>query len=292
MKIFVHVHIYYANMWNELKEYLKNITVPYDMVVTFVDKHPEIEDDILFFKSDAKIMYVENKGWDVGPFISALQSINLNNYDYVIKIHTKRDLPGLFSEEDIPFYYPVRKHLKYKSEWRHELLSFLQDEITFEKCLSAFESDKQLGMTANFKIITDKSEKDKKVYNEAKNLLIKIGYPQEDFKFVAGTMFMVRAKLLTPVLTIKDFIGDFTETKRKDIAVSAHVLERFLGGLVCLQGYEIKDVFTEKQKFGFPFREIAVGIFRFVFQYRVTQSGYKTIKIFKIPIFRKKVISE
>lgn len=289
MKLFVHVHIYYPNLWNEIKEHLANITIPYDMIVTFVENHPEIEKDILTFKNDTKIMHVPNKGWDIGPFLIALQNISLNDYDYVIKLHTKRDLPGLFSQNDIPCCCFVKNHLKYKNEWRQELLAFLQNKITFNNCLAAFEKNEKLGMTANFKIIIDQKERDKKVYNEAKELLSRMGYANEDFNFVAGTMFMVRAKLLLPLLNIQKYIGEFAETKRQDISVTAHVLERVLGGLVCLQGYTIEDVFTKKQNFGFPWREIFVSIFRFFFQYRITNSGYKTIKIFKIPIYRKKI---
>ena len=289
MKIFVHVHIYYANLWAELKNALKNISVPYDLTVSFVADHPEVEADILKFKSDAKIMHVENKGWDIGPFIRALQSIDLNDYDYVIKLHTKRDLPGLFSANDFPFYCLVRDRLKYRSEWREELLKFISSRENFEKCLTAFESDSLLGMTSYFKLICNGDEGDVGAYNEAQQLMTKIGFGNIPFKFVAGTMFMARAKLLLPFQKIDEHIEVFTETRREDISVSAHVLERALGGIICLQGGKIADVFTENQTFGFPWREMFIDILRFFFQQRITNSGYKLIKVLKLPIYRKKV---
>lgn len=289
MKIFVHTHIFYANLWQELKEHLQNITVPYDLTVTFVEEHPETKADILKFKPDAKIMLVDNKGWDIGPFILALQSIDLNDYDYVIKLHTKRDLPGLATKNDIPFYCLVNDRLKFRSEWRRELLKFLSSKEIFNKCLNAFEKDPLLGMTAYFKLICNGGEGDIGAYNAAQQLMTKIGFGNIPFKFVAGTMFMARAKLLIPFQNIDKHIEVFTQTRREDISVSAHVLERALGGVICLQGGRIADVFTEKQKYGFPWREIFIDILRFFFQKRITNSGHNLIKVFKIPVYRKKV---
>ena len=290
MKIFVHVHIYYANLWAELKNALKNITVPYDLTISFVADHPEVEADILKFKSDAKIMHVENKGWDIGPFIRALQSIDLNDYDYVIKLHTKRDLPGLFSANDFPFYCRLLKgRLKYRNEWRRDLLRFLSSKKNFQKCLDAFENDSQLGMTSYFELICNGGEGDNVAYEQAQELLSRMGFSKKDFTFVAGTMFMTREKLLIPFCKVPESIDIFTETRREDISGSAHILERALGGLVCLQDGKIADAFTENQTFGFPWREIFIDTLRFIFQIRVTNSGYKLIKIFKIPVYRKKV---
>ena len=102
-------------------------------------------------------------------------------------------------------------------------------------------------------------------------------------------MFMARAKLLLPFQKIDEHIEVFTETRREDISVSAHVLERALGGIICLQGGKIADVFTENQTFGFPWREMFIDILRFFFQLRITNSGYKLIKVLKIPVYRKKV---
>ena len=289
MKIFAHVHIYYANLWQELKEHLQNITVPYDLTVTFVAEHPEIETDIKNFKPDAKIMHVANKGWDIGPFILALQSVNLDDYDYVIKLHTKRDLPGLMTENDFPFHCLVRNRLKFRSEWREELLKFLSSKENFNKCLNAFEEDSALGMTSYFKLICDGGEGDTGAYNAAQSLMLKLGLGCLPFKFVAGTMFMARAKWLKVFQHIDEHIEVFTETRREDISVSAHVLERALGGVICLQGGKIADVFTENQKFGFPWRELCIDILRFFYQKRITNSGYKLIKVLKLPIYRKKV---
>ena len=91
--ILVHCHIYYPEMWDELKVCIKNITpFPYDMFVTMVEEHSEIISDIKTTFSNAKIEIVENRGYDVGPFVHMINNVDLDQSSYVVKIHTKRDL--------------------------------------------------------------------------------------------------------------------------------------------------------------------------------------------------------
>ena len=92
--ILVHVHIYYEFLWPELKSCLKNIDgYTHQIVVTLVKENPKLQEDILSSFPNAKIEIVENLGFDLGPFIHVLNEVNLDDYSYVIKLHTKRDIP-------------------------------------------------------------------------------------------------------------------------------------------------------------------------------------------------------
>lgn len=42
---------------------------------------------------NADFYVVPNLGFDLGPFVYALDKVNLSDYSYVIKLHTKRDIP-------------------------------------------------------------------------------------------------------------------------------------------------------------------------------------------------------
>ena len=77
MKVLVHVHIYYTWMWDELKECVHNISLPYDLFVTMVDNNEELKQKILNFNSQAQIHIVEHRGYDVWPFIDVLNHVNL-----------------------------------------------------------------------------------------------------------------------------------------------------------------------------------------------------------------------
>lgn len=92
--ILVHVHIYYPEMWYELRQCIQNI-VPhsFDLYVTMVEEHQDIITDIKDSFPSAKIKVVENRGYDIYPFIKILNNLDMDDYSYVIHLHTKRDMP-------------------------------------------------------------------------------------------------------------------------------------------------------------------------------------------------------
>ncbi len=107
--IFVHCHIYYPELWPELKTCIQNIhPYPFELFVTMVENHQRIINDILSSFPNAHIEIVENRGYDIGPFVYTLNKIVLDNYSYIIKLHTKRNIdvnmppfrnmPALFGE--------------------------------------------------------------------------------------------------------------------------------------------------------------------------------------------------
>ena len=86
----VHLHVYYAEQLSKILNHLKSLEdVDYDLFVTIVQKNEHLEAQIKQFNKAAQIYIVSNKGYDVGPFIDFLHKINLDNYDYILKIHTK-----------------------------------------------------------------------------------------------------------------------------------------------------------------------------------------------------------
>ena len=228
------VHVYYPEMWDELKSYLSNITLPYDLHVTIVEKNKYLQDDIIKFKKDAHVEVVENRGYDVGPFIQIINKINLNDYEYVIKLHTKRDWPiGTMMQG-----YDMSG-----GKWRKYALSFLEKD-NFKKCLQAFEQNKRLGMVSNFHLIMNKERYDFDAMKKAKKML-KIEDLNGYERFVGGTMFMCRANCLKLLQRLNLKIGDFTKPDEKHSSSLAHVIERYIGISVCAQEYAIEDIYTD-----------------------------------------------
>lgn len=113
VKILVYVHIYYHDMWEELENYIKNLKkityVSFDMIVTVVKDDPKLFDAIKKFKADTRIIKVLNKGYDLGPFIEILNKIDINVYDYLIKLHTKRN---------ISYYFELNHFVLTGNRWR------------------------------------------------------------------------------------------------------------------------------------------------------------------------------
>lgn len=112
--ILIHCHIYYPKLWKEFKECILNISAlyRYKLFVTMVEKNSDIEDDIMKNFPNNKIEIVDNRGYDIGPFIHVLNQVNLDEYSYIIKLHTKRNVES--KKEAI--------RQMYGSIWRENLL--------------------------------------------------------------------------------------------------------------------------------------------------------------------------
>ena len=274
-KILTHVHVYYARMWPEIETRLRNITEPYDLFVTMPPENEPLRADVLRFKPDAVVTVVENRGFDVAPFIDVLNRVDLNKYDYVIKLHTKRDMPYGFSLEGYDMSYG--KHRSY-------LMNFINSADNFKKCLDAFDRDKKLGMIGDFRIICKKDRKGKDVVKKGRELLVKAGFTDMEPPFILGTMFFARAELFNAVYKLNLTFDDFTESVRgKDIL--PYGLEAFFGFMVAAQGYAIKDPLHGKTY------QIAARIGsivgRFLYRKKIGYDGKTVVKICKIPVFVK-----
>ncbi len=231
--ILVHVHIYYIYLWEELKHCLDNISIPYDLYVTMVEDNKQLKQGILEYNNQAIIEVVENRGFDIGPFIHVLNKVDLDKYEYVVKLHTKRDYPKsicILNNFDIS-----------GDKWRKYLLSFCLTQENWEKTMGLFNQDSNVGMIADahliFKLKYDREHSTKKrAYKILEDMCLEI----KKETFIMGSMFIIRAKLLKP-LQKKFNLSDFTVPDRKNINTLAHDMERVFGLLVSSQGMKIRD---------------------------------------------------
>lgn len=277
--ILVHCHIFYPELWPELKKHLLNIC-PYefDLFVTMVENHSEIASDILETFSKPHIEIVENKGYDVAPFIHVLQSVHLDDYSLVVKIHTKRDMPigSLIGTIDVG-----------GNRWRKYALSFLKTSKTFDKCVKAFEHKQALGMVSNARLILTKDTNPLSA-SRATSLMKRFKIAKA-FRntFVAGTMFVVRASIMKPLQDFDVNISDDPDDTHQEMGMT-HAMERLFGAMVWAQGYEIDDVFSVFPMTGW-FWDCLRKISMFLFREKVDKDGRYTIRIFRIPVFRRTI---
>ena len=104
-KVLVHLHLFYHEQLPYFLDKLKNINnCDWDLIVTVCEHIDESEKMILNFKSDAEIRLVENNGYDILPFLNVIKSVNLDDYDFVLKLHTKRGRNTIMNLNGIPFY--------------------------------------------------------------------------------------------------------------------------------------------------------------------------------------------
>ena len=274
--ILVCVHLFYPEMWPELKKCVLNVAnYPFELYVTMVKHDLDAEDDILQTFPKAHIQIVENRGYDLGPFMEVLNQVNIEKYSYVVKLHTKRDVRlgtyfGAFNVSG--------------SKWRQYLLNFCATKENFEKTIQAFEQNPRLGMAADFRFLSIKKKTDIVGHRQALALLQKLNLETKSSVFVGGTMFICRAKLLKPLQKLGLKISDFeTSSAHVHGGQLAHALERLLGYVVTAQGFVIQDV---RPKFQVELLKILCQIKKTIFHKRKNRQGYFVYKILRIPVLK------
>ena len=245
------------------------------MLVTFVEEHRDIIEDIQKDFPDAQIMVLPNRGYDIGPFVHVINQVNLDEYSYVVKLHTKRNM------KDGSWLYHVDVS---GAKWRNYLLDFCQTQENVHKCLMAFAQNEHLGMVANYRLMTVDNHYDKEATQKAKQLLLNLGLPVGQYGFVMGTMFMCRAQLLKPLKALNLKIDDFEEPQvDTQYSTLAHVIERLLGFLIYAQGYTIEDVITDHIR-KHKFMDFLAQIKMFIYRRKIDKRGNVSVKICKIPL--------
>lgn len=271
-------------MWPDIKHYLQNIgDYPYDLYVTMVQENKELAADIKSFHPQAKIWVVENRGYDVGPFVYFLHQIDLQQYDLILKIHSKTPLGRGLAH--LGNYFLNRR------KWTYFLFQgLLGSHNLFCRNIEEFKSDKKLGLVGTKYCLTSKKRNFKYVANQLPDAVQKLGYKMpEKPVYIAGTMFMMRSSLLQ---IIKDnfYLEDFEPTngKIKD-GTLAHVVERLFGIITSAQGYKIKGFDKNRH---FEMFHILSWLRYQVYCKKITKNGYLLIKICKIPVWHKKIKGE
>ncbi len=283
MKICVHLHVFYMEMLDELLRYVSNFSTnenwEYDLYVTMCGEHPESEQKIYGFKDNAHIIKVANRGYDVAPFLQVIKNINLDDYDYIVKLHSKRDLTQ-------PAYLP---NCKFKgSEWRDKLLEFIATPENLALSLQQFEENTNVGMVCAPELIITAAKDDVRAEEKAEKIMRGMGLTIKNRHFVAGTMFMARAKLFKHWQNLPYNAADFEEFDPKHKGGSlAHALERVLGYMIGAQGYRIAPYYP--CGFGVKLKFIAYRIGNFLYYRRVNSKGKLHIKICKIPVYSKQL---
>jgi len=274
----VHLHLYYLDQLDEILLKLKNLScVNYDLFVTMTQEDALAVSKIKAFNPEAKIVVLENRGYDIGPFIEFLHNINLQDYQYVLKLHSK----GKKSQN-----YTHLNNMRFdNSLWGKVLWDALL--ASPQRVQNDFDllQKPQVGMLSSKYCINKEERNYKKLLPEINQTLEKIGLQKTtQAEFVAGSMFYVKSELLKPLLKLQ--FNDFSATDGKvKEGTLAHVLERVIGVAVKEQGYEICGV----NDWYPPYLCLKTALKRFIYQRKITGNNKLLIKVLKMPVYSKKL---
>lgn len=234
IKLLVHVHLFYTEQTDYILEKLSNINgCEWDLFVTYCNSDTIDIEKIKSFKPNAAFIKVANRGYDVWPFIQVLRKVELNNYDYIIKLHTKNKYNEWHLVDGIPY-------INY--QWRDILFdTLLLTKKDFIENFNTLINNPKLGMLACKKLSLpcDYGTNDNDIVAMSK-LIKSLNLTCNYNKFVAGTMFVVKSSLMQILRDTKISENNFSDCSQTMASYTlAHQLERLFGKIVNSQGYDI-----------------------------------------------------
>lgn len=230
-RILVVLHLFYPDSWGEIEEYLRNLRVyKWDLLVTYpfeLEDKLELE-RVKAFKSDVRFAKFPNKGYDIGPFIQALKTVELNDYDIVFKLQSKGVKRKLIYIYEQAFF---------GRDWFVNLFEGVLGAKVIHSVIDALLNENQTGaICAKNLIVHDPLYKEHLVKKglEERNLSFINSY-----FFIAGTCFGIKSHLLKPYQRMNYSSDEFDMIPRSRGMSLAHLLERHFAINIIENGFSI-----------------------------------------------------
>ncbi len=230
-KLAVIVHIYQEKDWSYIQGRLKILEgINHDLYVTVTEKDRKILNTILRQSPNSVAQIVPNRGRDILPFLHVAQRIRNLNYQYILKLDTKRFAGGGDDQEQfeeiIDKLLPSKDHVTVimaKLGQGGSLIGPAGHYVSLNK----YMGDNSSQITEYLeRLIGTKATKD-------------ILDNQEKYAFFAGAMFWARFDAIAPLLDLLFTPEDFEAERGQVDGTLAHSLERMLTLLPISQGREI-----------------------------------------------------
>jgi lipopolysaccharide biosynthesis protein len=225
------VHAYYPDVAFQLFNKIENTKEGFDIYITCPFDAPDyFYQDVFLRFPHAKILHVENKGRDVLPWLKLNRVVNMERYNAICKLHTKKSLHSTASGE-----YGLNTAI-YGLIKDDTTISKNIDVVTTKKCMLASsnamavisENEETEGFTIFVKRLLHIT---KKLHvNNLRNMRKMVpGISFSGLKFVAGTMFWYHPDAVKNLLelNIKDSI--FEEEPIAPDGNIPHAIERLFG---------------------------------------------------------------
>lgn len=234
-RLLVILHVYYHDQIDYFIDKMKNINgVEWDLTVTYSQENEVTKKKLLNFKKDIAFMNVGNSGYDVWPFIQVIQKIEVEKYDYILKLHTKNTscMAGKLNGMQLKGH-----------RWRDMLInSLLRSPEQFSRCLRLFGDDPKLGLICSYELYIGLSDIHKEDMESLNIEADRIGVEIKQRKFCAGTMFMIRSQCLKKIIKAHFTSGMWECCGSHSGGTLAHVYERILSMTVEDAGYYVRSL--------------------------------------------------
>lgn len=233
-RIAIHAHLYYPELAPEIFGSVRNIVSVVGarnvrVYATYPEGNAPLQALIRDGLPGADMLPVPNKGYDIGPFFEVLKRIDFSWADFIVKIHTKRDVSGW-----------VNFRLFRGGAWRAALLGFCRTPTAFRKVVKDFERQPLLGMVADRRLIDPSGVGAGHHPEYCEDLLCRLGFEPKGRTIVYGTMFVVRARLLQRFSHFGiDDCDEVTVRNAHEVSGLANACEGAFAMAVESQGYRV-----------------------------------------------------
>jgi GT2 family glycosyltransferase len=229
LRLAVVLHLFYPEYWSDFAKALAELPGHTDVFITTPhDKLAWVRKVVANDLPSARVIGCHNRGRDLGPLIGLLDSVSLEDYDYILKLHTKRS----------PHLHPGRGDL-----WRRNLLSGLLPRGRVRELLDFFEQHPAVGMAAPSNWLASLQSTPGYDHNRPllKQLGERLGFDPEaaDYRFAAGTMFWARGAVFRSLRTLGLKLDNFEVEAGQLDGTLAHALERAMPLLAFEAGLDI-----------------------------------------------------
>ena len=228
-RILVCLQMFYPESWDTILQYLKNLEAyHFDLIVTYQrsilssDLLPRIRSEY----PNANLIEVDNVGFDIGSFYTSIQNVDLDEYDIVFKVHSK----GIHRRR----LYMYKQLLK-RSDWFLYLFEGVLGAGNVHKNIDKLLHDSRCGMIAAGNLIVHDPKHKQNLVKKTLEEYSVVCDVHENYFFVAGTCFAVRAHLMEQFQKQE---LQFTQSKRGRFSL-AHCIERTMCFPAQLNGFEI-----------------------------------------------------
>ncbi|MCA2375567.1 hypothetical protein ATU3C_02400 [Agrobacterium genomosp. 3 str. RTP8] len=229
----VYVHLHYMETWPEIKSTLLQNGVDMDVVISVTAQNSNFQDNVLTTFPNARIILMENRGRDVGPFMELLKQGIFKNYDAVCKIHGK--LSRKNGKETISGHR-IRRYtfacLLANGAGRHVLKSFSENPEL------GLLGPRNLSLPLNGKPVSQYIKNElghmREVFKRAD-----VAFEPGDTQFFVGTMFWFRPAAFKLLERANISLKDFQPENGAKKGTLQHGLERAFSSIVKQAGYKV-----------------------------------------------------
>lgn len=229
LRVALHLHLYHHEMSNEILECLRRTKSRIDLLIS-VTNQPAAEAVARIFSGWSRgvidVRIFENRGRDLGPFLTGFGEVILGQYDVVGHLHTKKSAGKPTRRESL-----TPEFLESISQWKRFLYANLLggESSMADTIVQRLSEDQTIGLVfPDDPNLLGWGENLPYAVDLARRLGIAERLPKTAFNFPVGSMFWARTAALRPLLELGLGWGDFPEEPVPYDGSLLHAIERLL----------------------------------------------------------------